>query len=394
MSLEQRVARWTLSASILSCFVACSGRDADPEPSSVNRAPIVRNDRAAWELRPWRIAASPTLDIGSGADSQPVLGFVIAGARLSDGRVVVAERPAQLRVFGPDGKERLVIGREGSGPGEFKMPILWMRRLPGDTLLVYDGSLRLSVVSPAGSFIRVLERPGSEYGPCLWALDAVTSTRLVMQMGCDVPSSPAEGIFRTPLTYGLVDLQTGRMDTIGTFPGPERYAYAGGTAWGGVMFGAETVVVAGGGVVYLGTGGAYTIWSYSGAGRPRLAIHRSTERQRVREMDRRPYLAKQRLRGEGVSIGGEIAARVQFAESFPAYTRLVVDALGYLWVEAGTPPEVERTWTIFGADGHMLGDVSVPATFDLFEVGADYVLGRWTDPGGAHSVRVYGLTRP
>ncbi len=388
------VARWTLSAFILSCFVACSGRDADREQSSAHHAPIVRNDHAAWEGRTrWRISASPTLDIGSGTDSQPILGFVVSGARLSDGRVVVAERPAQLRVFGRDGKERLAIGRQGSGPGEFRMPVLWMRRVRGDTLVVYDGTLRLSVVGPAGSFVRVWERPGSHGGLCPWALDAVTTRRIVMRMGCDRPSAPAEGVFRNSLTYGVFDLQTGQMDTMGIFPGPERYAYEGGS-WGEVTFGATTVVAAGGGVVYLGTGDAYPIWSYSEAGRPRLGIHRSTERQRVREVDRRPYLAQERLRAPGVRTGGEVAARVQFVEAFPAYTRLVVDALGYLWVEAGTPPEVERTWTVFGADGHMLGDVSVPATFDLFEVGADYVLGRWTDPGGAHSVRVYGLTRP
>ncbi|MGH7426948.1 MAG: hypothetical protein ACREMW_15700 [Gemmatimonadales bacterium] len=268
-----------------------------------------------------------------------------------------------------------------------------MRRVRGDTLVVFDGTQRLSVVIPAGSFVRVWERPGGQHGLCPWALDALTSWRIVMRMGCDYPSSAAEGVFRTSLTYGLLDLQTGRMDTIGTFPGPERYAYEGGRSWGEVALGAATVVVAGGRVVYLGTGDAYPIWSYSEAGQPRLAIDRSTERLRVREMDRQRYLAQQRPRARGGLTGRERAAPEQFADSFPAYTRLLVDALGYLWVEAGNPPQVGRTWTVFGADGRMLGDVSVPVMFDLYEVGADYVLGRWTDDGGAHSVRVYGLTR-
>ncbi len=272
------------------------------------------------------------------------------------------------------------------------MPVLWMRRVHGDTLVVYDGTLRLSVVSSAGSFVRVWERPGSQQGLCPWALDALTSTHIVMRMGCDLPSSPAEGIFRTSLTYGLLDLETGRMDTIGTFPGPERYVYAGGS-WGEVTFGAATLVVAGNRVVYIGTGDAYPIWSYSDVGQTRLAINRSTQRLPVREADRKPYVAQQRPHANERSTEGEVPARVQFAESFPAYTRLLVDALGYLWVEAGNPPQVERAWTVFGADGRMLGDVSVPARFDLYDVGADYVLGRWTDTGGAHSVRVYGLTR-
>ncbi len=53
-----------------------------------------------------------------------------------DGSVLVAEgTPAHVKVFGPDGRFRRRIGREGEGPGEFRVAFITTR---GDSLYVQD----------------------------------------------------------------------------------------------------------------------------------------------------------------------------------------------------------------------------------------------------------------
>ena len=50
-------------------------------------------------------------------------------------------------------------------------------------------------------------------------------------------------------------------------------------------------------------------------------------------------------------------------------------------------------WTVFDADGRALGFVETPDELEVYEVGADYLLGRATDDMGVQSVQVWALER-
>lgn len=100
---------------------------------------------------------SDTVRIGrpGDADGDPayLFGALAGAARLSDGRVVVADMQAsQLRFFGSDGVHQRSVGRRGDGPGEFT-GIMGMARLAGDSLFVLDRNARWSRFDAAGDFV-------------------------------------------------------------------------------------------------------------------------------------------------------------------------------------------------------------------------------------------------
>jgi len=78
----------------------------------------------------------------------------------------------------------------------------------------------------------------------------------------------------------------------------------------------------------------------------------------------------------------------------PHYSALEADPDGNLWVRhyhSASLPSFE--WTVFDSTGHMLGDVTFPEGLDVYEIGRDYVLGRWQDEADVEYVRLHRLSR-
>ncbi len=86
----------------------------------------------------------------------------------------------------------------------------------------------------------------------------------------------------------------------------------------------------------------------------------------------------------------------QIAETFPAFSWVMADAAGYLWVEEYQPPRERRPvplWTIFNPEGRVLGFLETPVGLDLWEIGEDYILGHTEDELGVEYVQVWPLVR-
>jgi hypothetical protein len=76
----------------------------------------------------------------------------------------------------------------------------------------------------------------------------------------------------------------------------------------------------------------------------------------------------------------------------PAYDRFVFDEIDRIWIEEGhRPADDSRTWFRFDSAGRHTGTLTVPRNFELFQVLASTVIGRWTDSDGAESIRRFGL---
>ncbi|NIW83642.1 MAG: hypothetical protein GWN18_14025 [Thermoplasmata archaeon] len=83
-----------------------------------------------------------------------------------------------------------------------------------------------------------------------------------------------------------------------------------------------------------------------------------------------------------------------FPEIMPAYEDLVVDAEGNVWVEAyRRPGDDQPRWEVFDPRGAFLGTVLTPQRFRIFEIGSDYLLGRWADTMDVEHVRMYELRK-
>ena len=82
-------------------------------------------------------------------------------------------------------------------------------------------------------------------------------------------------------------------------------------------------------------------------------------------------------------------------ESFPAFSALEVDALGYLWVrEYNLPGDEDRAlWAVFDPEGLVQGFVETPPGLVIYEIGEDYILGKMQDELGVEYVHLWGLER-
>lgn len=90
-----------------------------------------------------------------------------------------------------------------------------------------------------------------------------------------------------------------------------------------------------------------------------------------------------------------IFAEMSFPATMPAYSRVLVDAAGNLWVaEYRRPGDDLPRWTVFDLDGRMLGTIDMPQGFSPSEIGSDYVLGTIRDELDVERVRLYELVRP
>ena len=90
--------------------------------------------------------------------------------------------------------------------------------------------------------------------------------------------------------------------------------------------------------------------------------------------------------------------------SFPAFSAIEVDALGYLWVReynlpgeddggGGASPEDRALWTVFDPDGIVQGFIETPPALEIYEIGEDYILGKTNDELGVDYVQLWPLHR-
>ena len=92
--------------------------------------------------------------------------------------------------------------------------------------------------------------------------------------------------------------------------------------------------------------------------------------------------------------GLERFGQAPYPDFLPPYEQLLIDADGNLWVtDFRTDRTHDSRWKIFSREGGFLGTLIMPSGFDLYQVGRDFVLGRWLDELGVEHMRSYRLTR-
>ena len=91
-----------------------------------------------------------------------------------------------------------------------------------------------------------------------------------------------------------------------------------------------------------------------------------------------------------------ILAALPLPSALPAFAAIEVDARGHLWVREYAPPGEEGgppLWTVFDPDGIVQGFVETPAGLTIYEMGADYILGKVRDELGVEFVQLWPLDR-
>jgi ligand-binding sensor domain-containing protein len=86
---------------------------------------------------------------------------------------------------------------------------------------------------------------------------------------------------------------------------------------------------------------------------------------------------------------------VTFPQTIPAFSQLMEDSEGNLWVRHfkmrwSTGPE---TWSVFAPEGYLLGTVQTPEALQVRQIGTDFIAGIWTDELDIRYLRKYALIR-
>jgi hypothetical protein len=185
------------------------------------------------------------------------------------------------------------------------------------------------------------------------------------------------------------------LDSIGLFPGL-TLSSSGPYMWGPIPHAAihDTVI-------FFGAADSYEVRRYSLNGEllgiVRLARPNVTTTEAHIEAFREESRRSMARLDERVRRAMEArAAGIRFAPTLPAYFRLETDAVGNLWVQEF---ELDRRrnsplWRVFDAEGGYLGDVTMPDRFTVYQLGDDFVLGKWEDADDVEHVRMYAIVKP
>ena len=389
-------------------LVACSAGDA-----SAPLAEVI--DSAGVRLVLNRLPDGPVGTGGLSLDADPLLEigtfdgdtlyqlFRVAGARrLADGRVVVANAGSfELRIYGADGRYQKAWGREGGGPGEF-LDMRLMGAMGSDTLVVLDNeNRRISFMHPDEGFLGSV--PVSEEISGFPVAQGVFEDGTVVAGGGFFFSFDdgelQGGLSRSPTSFRSIARDGSLATDFGEHPGLEMFMWVRESSMRAqlIPFGRRTIAAVSADRLYLGTQDSYEIRAYDPSGSLMSIIRLDQEPRPVTSSDEAEYV-EERL--EDIDDPGQLAERRSAIEemgmpkTMPAYANLTADALGHLWVmEYNSPRDDTPVYTVFDAEGKLVGRLPLPDRFGVIEIGSDYVLGTYTDDLDVEYLRLYRLSR-
>jgi hypothetical protein len=334
---------------------------------------------------------------------------------LPDGRILVSDRlePAVYAADLRTGKLSL-IGREGSGPEEYRLPSTLLP-LPGDSTLVADeGNSRFLIIGPGLRIQRSFstQQRGMVYSP--WPRATDTQGRLYFQ----VPAWAAgpEGFADESVHVARLDLRSGKVDTLARVKRPTEPARKYGLPY--VGFDAQDVwqATADGRIALVRSQRYQVEWREPDgritSGPPvEFTVVPVTERDRIDYM--RNFLENAGVGGRGsgsTSPTGisatpdemlapervkEMAAQNPFAKTKPPFTDLTprIGADRTLWVERSLAAGAPRAFDVFDPAGRLMLRVILPAGRRLISVGRAGVYLAAVGSEGLETLERYPLPR-
>jgi hypothetical protein len=345
------------------------------------------------------------LDLGRRTSDPYVFGGIQALGRQSSGSIVVVDNTSPfIRLFSSGGNFLRGTGISGDGPGEFRRPVS-VGILPHDSLAIYDsGTRRLTILTPDLDLADT--RPVSvEGGRPGYALNQIGDTLFV-----ESPTMSARELL--PLGTGLHrPLRSIRLiGTSGEVRGTLRGVPIGDVSLrdgriGPPLFGKSTLFDGFDEQVVLGFAEAMEIeWRTPSGQVTQIArivdgVDRTVSESDLSEEIER-YLETLGVSGDRSleAARQEMLARPRM-ENRPAYSHLLVDTEGYVWLGEyasnpfHVPPTPPETWKVIAPDGEWATTLKFPTRFLPFWIDSEMVLGVGRDEWDVETVVAYRLRR-
>lgn len=371
---------------------------------------IIRNARPAEGSRlAWRIGPDPAVSIGAREGEAPyLLNGAVSAAKLPDGRIVVADGGSrELRMFDSVGAHVRTWGGEGEGPGEF----WWLNHVaawPGDSIVAwYPARGRVSVFGSDGSYGRTF----GLWGDCPPRCPGAVAAR---RDGTILTTYPGEAS-----DSALLEIRDGDGELLTSFeklPDRDLRFWKGdrGENWSEpIPYGSELAKGLWGDLIVASRTRRYEIRAYRADGALARIVRLEHASRATTPADYDRYIESELeeysnffTRGRPgfpaselehiLSRRRETIEATTMADTFPAFSSFIADGTGHLWVREHDFPGEARPAplsTVFDPGGRVLGYVETPPGLRIFEIGADYILGRMRDELGVESVKVWPLQR-
>ena len=355
---------WMVSGVVL--LFACAGTEAVPlSESTIDTLPggaieVMSPGPTAWTgTSGWQLVPAGQLEGGVGTPGELINPRDLAIG--DDGTVYVSDDdPAVIKVYDSTGGFVRTIGREGEGPGEFRIGYLAVN---GNYLLVQDPQVsRASLFDTSGKFIRSWST-----SCCFYGSPSVDSRGRIQVRAMNSPDLHASWVLYRYDTLGTM------LDTL-LLPEPESDP----TSWT-IRQGDQTRMSLyvpftplvrfnfrqDGGVIH-GWSGAYRL-VMSETGRDTLRVfgrawtpEALAEERRNREYEERVNDVVTNMEGmDPIEIRNQMD-KGQMPSHLPAFETVIQDPTGAIWVMLDADSALTR-FDVFDSTGVYLGRVDVPA---------------------------------
>ena len=372
---------------------------------------ITENARPADGSRlGWRIGPEPTVSIGAVEGEEPYLLYLVRSVfRLPDGRIVVPDLGTdEMRVFTATGTHLMSWGGKGPGPGEFTT-LFAAGPWPGDSIVAwYSGNQGIPFFDANGRHARSVVLRGN-HPEQSWANPRPVAVRqdgtILSVMGVEALGS---------MIVDVWDGDGGLLASLGHFLNSEMITMRnddGETEPAEPAYSRELVTTTWGDLIVATWNKPYEIRALQADGTLARIVRREHVPVVPTEADRQLFLEERKAffgtfvnssSGQPMSealVEELIMPSVEsltLAEHFPAFSTILADGAGHLWVREYDFPQEERSaplWTVFDPEGRVLGFVETPAGLEILQIGEDFILGRAKDEFEVEYVQVWPLER-
>ncbi|MBX3134063.1 MAG: hypothetical protein KF689_11850 [Gemmatimonadaceae bacterium] len=304
--------------------------------------------------------------LGAGAGDEGILARTYSGFRRGDHIYVANGAPAEVRQYDTAGRLVARIGRAGAGPGEFRH-LTWVAALPGDSLMVLDARLsRVSIFGPAGTYLDAVTLPTTEYGGAQWI--GTYRGRVVVGMGVrgDPRAMDIGGIVRDSLRFAFFRfVRSGEQVPERTSPSVggmwwQRQNSPGGVRVQALESGPRALMALYDSTLLALASDEVHLLRWNGGAWDTIAIH-----------DRRT------MRSDSLPPGVR-----------PARYAFMAAGRDAVWLGLSDVAVGRRAWSIHDFDGRVRAVLTLPGSFNVWQVGDGWVLGRRTDESGTEFVEL------
>ncbi|MEM7416493.1 MAG: hypothetical protein AAF389_13395 [Gemmatimonadota bacterium] len=344
------------------------------------------------------IAGPPRSVLGLDAQNpDAVLNHVVDATWLTDGSIVVANGglATRLPIFSAEGDYLRLLGRQGDGPGEFR----WVSSVEagtGDSLFVFDASLQrlTAVASDGGMSVRPVRAVASGHVRALRWVNQVPEGWIAFEM--DMPMSGEVGvIIRDTIDAGVLSEDMTDFEPFVTLPAlmSTTMLLGGRRGFGSPAFAPQVLQAAWGRCVFVVADGSHTVNVYSSRGRVVTSFRGpGTSREATADDFERWVDYRVSLSPNDEDMLRSSYREVARLETLPAYSQIVADEWGRVWLQEYTPgTTLGRRWFVYSQRGRHLADVQVPKRLRVFEISTSGLLGAALGDFGEEYIEVYDL---